>query len=245
MVVSEWEFWMTSLEGGGNAIILLLTAMVVAAAVLGAIIAVRRKRRTSARNLAMGAALVSLVYAGGVAVASATSQERVLAPGETKWFCGFYIDCHLGASVQRTETATAVTGPAGRLTADGRFHIITLRLHNSAKNPSLDMMMYRPRVEIVDASGKRYRRSEAAESAFAADKRPAPLAVETRVPHEPVDATVVFDLPADIRSPRLSISEGWLVDRIIELGLVNDENSILHKRTYIALDSNDLRAAMR
>ena len=236
---------MSSLEGGGNAIILLLTAMAIAAAVLGAIIAVRRKRRTTTRNFALGAALLLLLYGGGVVVASAASQERVLAPGETKWFCGFYLDCHLGISLQRSETATAVSGPAGRLTANGRYHILTLRLHNSAKNPSLDMMMYRPRVEIVDAAGTRYRRSTAAESAFAAEKRSSPLAVETRVPHKPVDATVVFDLPPDIRSPRLAISEGWIIDRVIELALVNDENSVLHKRTYIALDSNDFRAAMR
>ena len=236
---------MSSLEGGGNAIILLLTAMAVGAAVLGAIIAYRRNRRTTARNLALAAALLTLLYGGGVVVASASSQERVLAPGETKWFCGFYIDCHLGVSLQKSETATSISGPAGRVPAQGRFHIVTLRLHNNAKNPSLDMMMYRPRVEIVDAAGIRYRRSTAAESAIAGGRWPAPLALETRVPHKPVDATVVFDLPPDVRAPRLAISEGWIVDRIIELGLVNDENSILHKRTYIALDPNDLRAAMR
>ena len=61
--------------------------------------------------------------------------------------------------------------------------------------------------------------------------------------HTPIDATIVFDLPANIQQPRLQISEGWIVDRILELGLINDENSIFHKRSFFALDGTLGRTA--
>ena len=146
-------------------------------------------------------------------------------------------------SVERTEKLETLQTPAGSLKAKGRFHIVTLRLHNSAKNPNIDMLLYRPDARIVDPSGHKYQRSAEAESLLDGTSRPGALATETRVSHEPVDATVVFDLPANIQQPRLMVTEGWIVDRIIEFGLIADENSIFHRRALFAIDESASRTA--
>ena len=105
------------------------------------------------------------------------------------------------------------------------------------------MLLYRPEAAIEDASGRRYSRSAQAEAALASGTRPAVLGAETKVSHDPLQATIVFDLPANVQSPRLMVTEGWILDRTIELGLLNDENSILHRRTYQALSAADSRTA--
>lgn len=225
-----------TLVGGGNAILLLLTGLAVAGALILAFVASRRQRTRSARTFVTGAAILALLYSGGLITASAASREETLAAGDTKWFCGFYLDCHLGLSIARTEVLDGIAGPQGAVRPSGKFHVVTLRLHNSAKNPSLDMLLYKPDARIVDERGERYGRNAAAEAAIGGGTRPAALGEETRVSHEPVHATIVFDLPLNVQQPRLLVSEGWIVGKLIELGLINDENSILHKRVYLALD---------
>jgi hypothetical protein len=229
---------MTELVGGGNAILLLLTGMALAGAGAVAFLAVRRKKHGVARTFIGGAAILALAYGGGVLAASAASREVTLAPGDTKWFCGFYLDCHLGLSVDRHETVAEV----GALKPAGQFHILTLGLHNSAKNPNVDMLLYHPEAKLVDASGRAYSRSAAAESALPRE-RPPLLGAETTVTHDSAQATIVFDLPVNAADPRLIVTEGWLVDRVIELGLIDDENSIFHRRTYQALDIANPRIA--
>lgn len=47
----------------------------------------------------------------------------------------------------------------------------------------------------------------------------------------------MFDLPADVRSPRLHVYEGDLLARLSELFLIGDEDSLLHTRTVFDLTS--------
>ena len=233
---------MGGLVGGGNAILLLLTAMALTSAVVIAFFASRRKKAAVTRTFLGGAAILALAYGGGVLAASAGSNEVTLAPGDTKWFCGFYLDCHLGLSVDRHESLPELAGSGAPVKAAGTFHVLTLSLRNSAKNENVDMLLYHPDAEVIDAAGNRYRRSATAEAALPATRPPA-LGAETKVDHNPLQATIVFDLPANVQEPRLIVTEGWIVDRVIELGLINDENSIFHKRTYLALDASDSRTA--
>jgi hypothetical protein len=233
---------MIHLVGGTNAILLLLTAMTVGVGLLIAFISWRRHNPRVARTFAGGAATVAIAYLAGVLVASAGSQEQTIAQGDTKWFCGFYLDCHLGMSVEGTDRVTSIPSASGTLNATGSFHIVTVKLENSAKNPNVDMLLYQPIAKVVDAAGNEYKRSAAAEAAIGTTRPPA-LGAETKVRHEPVLATMVFDLPPNIQQPRLMVSEGWLVDRIIELGLIGDENSIFHKREFFAIDGSTRTAS--
>ncbi len=234
---------MEGLQGGANAIILLFTAMVVGLALVRALVAWKRGRCSLARTLSGGAALLAVSYGGSLLVTAAASQQKILAAGEPKWFCGFYIDCHLGVSVDGVKKTASIPSATGPLRASDNFYIVTLRLHNSAKNPELDMLLYHPRVEIVDAAGNRYGRSAPAEGIIAG-RKPV-LGEETSVPHETLTRTVIFDLPSNVQRPRLLIEEGWLGERLVELALLGDENSLLHRPTLIALDPRDARMAMR
>jgi hypothetical protein len=228
---------MGALVGGGNAILLLLTILAAGALSLIAFLAYRRNNRTIARFSALAVGVIVVGYTALLLVVSATSHESTLARGEVKWFCGFYLDCHLGLSVDGTDIAKSIMSPSGPVTASGMFHVVRLRLHNSARNPVINMTLYEPIAKVVDAVGNQYPRATAAERALGSASTSAkPLPRETRVTHEPAYATLVFDLPADVRDPRLLVTDGWVIDRALEFVLINDENSIFHSRTLLALD---------
>lgn len=225
--------------GGGNAIFFLLTILFTGFLALVALLAWRNNNQSALRAATGVGAVVLGVYAALLVTAALASQRRVLSQGEVKWFCGFYLDCHLGVSVERVESAKTLTTASGAVTAKGAFWIITLRFHNSARNPQLAMTLYRPRAELIGASGTAVARSLAAESVAA--RIPAyatPLKDQLSVGHSPMLATVVFDVAADFGDPVLSIDEGFIVDRAIELVLVDDDNSILHEPTLLALNSS-------
>jgi hypothetical protein len=228
---------MDALVGGGNAILLLLTVFTVIVASVVAFLAYRRNNRRLVRIVAGFVGLIVIGYGALLLIASATSSERTLTQGDVKWFCGFYLDCHLGLSVDGVETATSITSPAGPVTASGMFHNVQLRLHNSARNPAVNMTLYEPVAHVVDASGHEYPRATVAEHALASTSTSVkPLPREMRVTHEPAYATLVFDLPTDVQEPRLLITDGWVIDRALEFVLINDENSIFHPKTLLALE---------
>lgn len=235
---------MENLVGGGNAILLLLTAMAVGGALLIAFLASRRDQRRVAGTFVAGAAIVAALYSGGLIAASAASSEQVIPRGNTKWFCGFYLDCHLGMSVERTEkTPSLQANGSAPIKAKGLFNVITIRLHNSARNPNIDMLLYCPEAKIVDALGNEYHRSQAAEATLTQSGQAGSLGAETKVTHDPVDASLVFDLPANVQNPRLVVTEGWIVDKVIEFGLIADENSIFHKKSSFSLEDAKGRTA--
>jgi hypothetical protein len=228
---------MDALVGGGNAILLLLTILTVGALAVIAFLAHRRKNPRATRVAALLVGVIAIGYTALLLVASATSRERTLARGDVKWFCGFYLDCHLGLSVDGTETVKSIMSPSGPVTASGLFHVVRLHLHNSARNPAINMTLYDPVAKVIDASGNQYLRASAAEQALASASTTAkPLPREMRVTHQPAYATLVFDLPTDTRDLRLLITDGWVIDRALEFVLINDENSILHRKMLLALD---------
>src|SRR5512132_769269 len=88
---------------------------VAALALIGA--AVFRKTRLIPWILGFG--LVVIVgYAGVLLADSTVSRERILIPGEKKYFCE--IDCHLAYSVEEVEIAPTVGPPLDPLRARGR-----------------------------------------------------------------------------------------------------------------------------
>ena len=42
---------------------------------------------------------------------------------------------------------------------------------------------------------------------------------------------LVFDLPADVASPKLHVHEGTWIARLSEMFLIGDEDSLFHKKT--------------
>jgi hypothetical protein len=208
-------------------LLLALTILGVLAAAVACVVSLMRGRAHIARPIAMVAVAWIAAYAALLIVTSLASRERTLALGETKRFCGFYLDCHMGVAVERVDTMSSI----GDLRAGGTFYVVTLRVSSDARRVSL--RLEQPSIAIVDAEGFRYDRSRAAERRLARDE---PIDLE-----HPVEAghsfsrAVVIDVPHGVRNPRLRVTMGGSLDRAVELAVIGDEDAFLHAPTLHAL----------
>src|SRR5688572_17524913 len=126
-----------------------------AAGVVGAL-ALLRGRTRPARALALLCAAWLGAYATVLIVTSLASRERTLAVGETKRFCGFYLDCHMGVAVARVDTMSRIGESGDEVRAGGTFYVVTLRVSSDARRVPLHLEQ--PRAVIVDAEGFRHER---------------------------------------------------------------------------------------
>jgi len=213
------------LGAGAGSILLVLTS--------GALLAAGR-RRWAVRALG-GAAGVLVLYLITLAGFSATSRTRVLAPGEEKYFCE--LDCHLAYSVREVRRVPrlgdADTGPRAR----GTFWLVTLRTRFdpttvSPRRPAGALLQPNPRsVSVVDASGRRYDPDPAAARLLARTEGPdTPIDTPLR-PGQSYSTRFVFDLPVDVREPRLLVMEAGFPVAF----LIGDETSLLHRKTWFGL----------
>jgi uncharacterized protein DUF4352 len=156
---------------------------------------------------------------------SLSSKDKTLAIGEPKEFCGFYLDCHMHTAVddvRRTKTL-------GDRKADGEFYIVTVKVLSNARRATLGLLAVD--AHVIDAARKTYTRDIDAESQL-----PDQPSFEQKIlPLGSFEKEIVFDLPIGIQNPRLDMCEGYAIDHAIEAVLVDDEDSILHKRNYFAL----------
>ena len=151
---------------------------------------------------------------------------------EKKEFCGFYLDCHLHASVTSVEKSKNLEGK----TANGEFYAAIVKISSDAKQEPLSLIT--PNFEVVDENGNRFQPADDAENTASnwEQKIPAGGSFEKKI---------VFDLPADVKNPRLDISEGYGIDHAIESVLIGDEDSIFHKRNYFNLTQQTPIAAIK
>ncbi len=211
--------------------VLLLCGVVFAMVALGglALLALVGRRLVRSGVYAAAVAAVGGGYGAALVATSLASHERLLAAGDTKRFCGFYLDCHLGVSVE----GVALVPEIGGVRAGGAFHVLTLRISSDAKRATL--RPGRMDLVLVDRAGRHIARALAAEAALARE-RSVSLPLEQDVAAGgSYTATVVFDVPADGATPRLWAREGIGVDRLIERFLIGDEDALLHRRVLQAL----------
>ncbi len=208
-------------------LLLAVTILGLLAAIAGCLVFLVRGRTDVARSIAMVSIAWIAAYAALLIITSLASRERTLALGETKRFCGFYLDCHMGVAVERVDTMSSI----GALRAGGTFYVLTLRVSSDARRVPLHLEQ--PSIAIVDAEGFRYDRS---------------IDAEQTLPHEqtadlerPVEAghsftrAVVIDVPHGVRNPRLHVTMGGLLNRTVELAVIGDEDALLHAATLHAL----------
>lgn len=150
---------------------------------------------------------------------SLVSEERFLGLHEPKEFCGFYLDCHLHTAVTDVRKAKKI----GNKTANGEFYIVTVKVFSNARRATLGFG--RLDLHVIDADGRVYRHSPDAEPPDPWFTRPVPAGGS-------FERDVVFDLPTDIRDPRLDMQDD---KGLIEKFVIADEDSILHKRAYFRL----------
>jgi hypothetical protein len=210
--------------------LLAVTVLGLIAAAILTVISMARGRTRVARSIVLVSAAWGGAYATLLIVASLESRERTLPIGETKRFCGFYLDCHMGVAVERVDTMSSIGPPSEELRAGGTFYVITLRVSSDARRVPLHLE--HPRAVIVDAEGFHHERSLEAEQKLASAQR-----VELERPVEAGDSftrAIVIDVPG-VREPRLYVSVGGPLDRALELAVIGDEDALLHARTFHAL----------
>jgi hypothetical protein len=156
---------------------------------------------------------------------SLLSEQKTLGLNEPKAFCGFYLDCHLHTEI----TDVRKTKMLGDRTANGEFYVVKIKVSSDARRAELGL--HHPQFEVVDAHDKRYRRAED----VTASGNPFERKVQAGGAFED---EIVFDLPIDIHNPRLDIAEGIGIDKIIEAILIDDEDSVLHRRNYFKLEEH-------
>jgi hypothetical protein len=173
-----------------------------------------------------GAVAIWLVfYTTTLLGVSLASREKTLALNKPKAFCGFYLDCHMHASVSGLRTAKQI----GDKTAQGIFYVVTVKIFSDARRATIGL--HDPQFEIVDEQRRVFKPIE--ESSVSGNP------FERKVTAGgSFEGEIVFDLPTDIKNPRLDIAEGVGIDKVIESVLIGDEDSILHKRVLFSLENS-------
>ncbi len=213
-----------------GALAFLGTGLLLLVAGLTLVYSILRKRFWLAKFAVLAISAVAVLYLAVLLVFSFTSTEKELARGEEKHFCE--IDCHLAYSIADVrETRTLGDGP-DQLTSAGVFRVLTIKTRFdentiSAHRGNGPLYPNSRVITISDEQGKEYFRSTAAHAVL--DKSHAAgtaLSIPLR-PGETYSTVLVFDLPADVKSPTLLIREGESVTHFV----IGHENSPLHKKT--------------
>ncbi len=158
-------------------------------------------------------AYAAIGYSSLLVMASLTSRERVLPPGARYAFCGFYLDCHLGVSLEQIRVEPVPGGAAQ--------YRVRVRVDSDAVRARLGVRALTAVLE--DAQGRRYR----------AVQVPAAMSLG---PGDAAHGEFVFVTPGPIEGARLRVQMGHWIERLVETFLVGDVDSLLHKRVYLALE---------
>jgi hypothetical protein len=211
------------------------TALILAVAAVAFLYTVIARKRRWMLGVLGGVAGILVLYGGALLTASALSRERILLPGEKKYFCE--IDCHLAYSLVGVEAATELGTPDHLARATGRFHVVTLRAWFdestiSPRRPKDVPLHPNPRVVYVqDSSGRRYEPSITGAAALASTGRVSTPITQPLRPGESYTTCFVFDLPEDVREPKLFFG----TEPGVEFLLIGHEMSPWHRRVWFGL----------
>lgn len=212
--------------------IAMLVLTVAAAAGAGILLVLARLQRRSlltvGTRLAVAIALWAAVYATALVSTSLASTPRVLGLNETKKFCGFYLDCHRQVAVVSVDSAISAGSGTGAVQATGRFLVLTLRMSSDAARAP--MRFSGLDVTLRDSTGRVFVRDHGAERAMVGDSAADVFALAL-APGEARTLRVVFDMPDGASGLTLEVTAREPIDQLIELFLIGDEDSMLHRPT--------------
>lgn len=189
-------------------------------------------RIARAAKIAGAGALVLLVYGAAWLGRAWFSEERTLAAGESKYFCE--IDCHLAYTVERVTREEALGEGDARVAAGGVFLVVTIRTWFdertiSARRSREALLFPGPRnVRVVDEHGRSWRTSLEGQKALRGST--VSLTQPLR-PGESFETQLVFDVPADVRTPRLLLSDAFP----LSVFLIGHENAPGAARVWFSL----------
>ena len=176
---------------------------------------------------------VYLLLLTGVSFASS---DRIVPAGGWKYFCE--IDCHIAYSVIGAQT-TAMLGPElKQAAAHGEFVLVRVKTWFdertiSAHRGNSPLTPNARKVFLVDEEGRRYRISEEGQAALARQAGNLTPLTQPLRPGESYATDLVFDVPKEVHKFRLLITEDEPETRLV----IGHENSFLHKKIYLAVDS--------
>lgn len=214
-------------------LLMLMTAGVILAAVILLVASLVARKAWLAKFTLGGTAVWLGFYAVMLIGVSLMSNDNFLSVNEPKAYCGFYIDCHMHSVVTGVRTVKNI----GDQTAKGLFYIVNVKVFSDAKNPNISLRLLDPKAVVKDEHDIRYQRRIEAENLLPTGTVDLGANIHS---NETVEKELVFDLPLDVREPRLDMREGWGVDHFIEAVLIGDEDSIFHKRNYFKIQEQSV-----
>ena len=167
---------------------------------------------------------------------SFASSEKVLPDGGLKYFCE--IDCHIAYSLIGTKTMAALGPEMQQVSAHGEFVLVRLKTWFDERTISGHrgngpLTPNARKVLLVDDTGRSFAPSAEGQTALARlTDNSTPLTQPLR-PGESYMTDFVFDVPRDAHKLRFLITEDDPETRLI----IGHENSLLHKKIYLAVDS--------
>jgi hypothetical protein len=204
------------------------TAAAALALALAIAVSLATGRAAWARRLASAGLGLAGIYVLALVGFALASKEVTLARGGEKSFCE--IDCHLAYSVTDVSRGAAIPGATPLA---GEFWIVRLRTRfdettiSARRGREIPLTPNPRRVEVIDAAGRGY-------SAAAVGSPAAEVSTDLMTPLRPGESyttTLVFDLPRDVREPRLLVREAVPEARF----LIDNESSWRHRKTYFSL----------
>ncbi len=168
---------------------------------------------------------------------SFASSEKVLPPGGWKYFCE--IDCHIAYSLIGVQTAGALGPEMQQVAAHGKFVVVQVKTWFdertiSAHRGNGPLTPNRRKVLLVDDRGRSFALSPEGQMAFAQINGASTPLTQPLRPGESYTTDFVFDVPNDAQKLRLLITE----DDPGTYFVIGHENSLLHKKIYLSLDTD-------
>jgi hypothetical protein len=165
---------------------------------------------------------------------STGSKATVLEPGARKAFCGAYIDCHIGVTVVDSWRSTELISDDQSWSASGEFVFVDVEFSSDAMNYQFHLR--NPEFTLVAVNGGRFERARHLEYEVASRLGQAQSLSTQLGPGESTRMTLVFEIPKDTSDLRLHATLGELGERFVELFLIGDEDSLLHRPVLLRLD---------
>jgi hypothetical protein len=195
-------------------------------------------KRNYRMSLWMGSILIFIwgINFIGILGFSILSHDRLLGINEQKRFSGFYLDEHLAAQVEDIQKLDSLIFRSPHKADTGDYYVVSLKVSSNARRATL--RLHHPIVKVIDGEGREYKPYYVSFSGNKYSVYQKDCLAEAVGPSHPFfTRNIVFELPKNVDHPKLSITEGEWPDRIIELFLAGDEDSLFHKRTYFSMDS--------
>ncbi len=178
-------------------------------------------------------------YLAVLVAVSLASSGRVVSAGEEVRLCNALGDCNLAASVLQVDRKRTLGNPPREMIANGVYYLVTVKVTSYEPNPRLN-----PRDlsgVVVDEGGRKYPPFREGEREVQAGLGEEPFAVQVSPTGGSYRRVLVFELPVGIQNPTLIVREGRWLDRMLQLIIIGEEDSLLHPTTRLPLNVPERR----